>query len=102
MSAFFARYDGAVFAREVRLFSFEESLRLKRDPRRSGELKGLWPIVERHGRLFALDAECLGPEGEWPVVELADRSVDRAGSTLPPLPARAARRHGGRVGERRS
>jgi tetratricopeptide (TPR) repeat protein len=82
VSAFFTRYDGAVFAREVRLFSFEESLRLKRDPRRSAELKGLWPIVERHGRLFALDAECLGPEGEWPVVELADRSVDRAGSTF--------------------
>ena len=82
LAAFFSRYDGGVFAREVRLFSFDESWRLKRDPRRAGELKGLWPIVESHGRLFALDAECLGPEGEWPVVELADRSVDRAGSTF--------------------
>jgi hypothetical protein len=44
-------------------------------------LKGLWPVLERAGRLYALDAESAG-ESEWPVVEVADRSVDRAGSSF--------------------
>jgi tetratricopeptide (TPR) repeat protein len=82
MAAFFSRYDGGVLALRTRLFSFEEALRLKRDVRRATELKGLWPLLEREGRLFALDAEFAGTDGEWPVVELADRSVDRAGSSL--------------------
>jgi tetratricopeptide (TPR) repeat protein len=82
MQAFMARYDGGTLAPRTRLFSFDEALKLKRDVRRASELKGLWPLLERDGRLFALDAEFAGSDGEWPVVELADRSVDRAGSSL--------------------
>jgi tetratricopeptide (TPR) repeat protein len=82
MLAFFVRYDGGTLAPRARLFTFEEAQKLKRDVRRATELKGLWPLLERDGRLFALDAEFAGSDGEWPVVELADRSVDRAGSSL--------------------
>jgi tetratricopeptide (TPR) repeat protein len=82
MQAFFGRYDGGTLAPRTRLFSFDEALRMKRDVRRATELKGLWPLLEREGRLLALDAEFAGTDGEWPVVELADRSVDRAGSSL--------------------
>jgi tetratricopeptide (TPR) repeat protein len=82
VAAFLSRYDGGTLGRDTRLLSFEESFTLKRDPRRAADLKGLWPIADRHGHLFALDAEYPGSEGEWPVVELADRSVDRAGSTF--------------------
>jgi tetratricopeptide (TPR) repeat protein len=82
VAAFFARYDGGRLAPDVRILSFEEGLLARRDPRRAADFKGLWPIVERHGRTYALDSEYPGPEGEWAVVELADRSVDRAGTTL--------------------
>jgi tetratricopeptide (TPR) repeat protein len=82
VAAFLSRYDGGKLAPDVRILSFEEALAARRDPGRSPELKGLWPIVERHGRLYALDSEFPGPDGEWSVVELADRSVDRAGTTL--------------------
>jgi tetratricopeptide (TPR) repeat protein len=90
-AAFIARHNGGVLAEDVRLLSFEESLRRVREAERGGEgsggaggggvLKGLWPVLERAGRLFALDADAAG-EVEWPVVEVADRSVDRAGSSF--------------------
>lgn len=84
-TAFLNRHDGGILAPEVRLLSWDESLRRLRESDRAGEgasgLKGLWPVLERGGRLFALDAEAAG-ESEWPVVEVADRSVDRAGSSF--------------------
>src|SRR5438045_222248 len=83
-AAFLARHDGGLLAPDVRLFAWEESLRKVREADRGGEgggLKGLWPVLERGGRLYALDAEAAG-ESEWPVVEVADRSVDRAGSSF--------------------
>jgi tetratricopeptide (TPR) repeat protein len=83
-AAFLARHDGGLLAPEVRLFAWEESLRRVREADRGGEgggLKGLWPVLERGGRLYALDAEAAG-ESEWPVVEVADRSVDRAGTSF--------------------
>src|SRR5882757_10810989 len=88
-AAFIARHNGGVLAEDVRLLSFEESLRRVREAERAGEggsgatgvLKGLWPVLERGSRLFALDADAAG-ELEWPVVEVADRSVDRAGSSF--------------------
>jgi tetratricopeptide (TPR) repeat protein len=83
--AFLNRHDGGLLAPEVRLYSYEESLRKLREADRTGEgasgLKGLWPVLERGGRLYALDAEAAG-DAEWPVVEVADRSVDRAGSSF--------------------
>jgi tetratricopeptide (TPR) repeat protein len=90
-AAFIARHDGGALSDDVRLLSFEESLRRVREAERSGEggsagtapgvLKGLWPVLERGSRLFALDADAAS-EPEWPVVEVADRSVDRAGSSF--------------------
>jgi tetratricopeptide (TPR) repeat protein len=91
-AAFIARHNGGVLAEDVRLLSFEESLRRVREAERAGDggsggpagvgvLKGLWPVLERGSRLFALDADAAG-ELEWPVVEVADRSVDRAGSSF--------------------
>jgi tetratricopeptide (TPR) repeat protein len=90
-AAFMARHNGGVLSEDARLFSFEESLRRVRESERAagesggqaggGILKGLWPVLERGARLFALDADAAG-DGEWPVVEVADRSVDRAGSSF--------------------
>jgi tetratricopeptide (TPR) repeat protein len=65
----------------LRLLSLEESLRRASDPERPAELKGLWPVAERHLRLFALDLEA-AEDGECPVVEVAGRSVDRVGSSF--------------------
>ena len=62
MAAFLSRYDGGKLAPDVRVLSFEDSLAARRDPARATELKGLWPIVERHGRLYALDSEFPGPD----------------------------------------
>jgi tetratricopeptide (TPR) repeat protein len=84
-AAFVDRHDGGVLSSDVRLLSWDESLRRLREADRAGDgssgLKGLWPVLERGDRLFALDAEAAG-ESEWPVVEVADRSVDRAGSSF--------------------
>ena len=37
---------------------------------------------ERGGRLFALDAEEANADGEWPVVEVSERGVDRVGTSF--------------------
>src|SRR5829696_3842649 len=55
-AAFLARHDGGLLAPEVRLLSWDESLRRLREADRAGDgtsgLKGLWPVLERGGRLF--------------------------------------------------
>ena len=38
--------------------------------------------MERAGRRFALDAEEATTDGEWPVVEVSDRGVDRVGTSF--------------------
>lgn len=83
-AAFYARYDGGTLGPSVRLLSWAESARKVEAAARggTGHLKGLWPVLERGTRLFALDAEAATGEAEWPVVEVADRSVDRAGTTF--------------------
>src|SRR5688572_31679558 len=58
VAAFLGRFDGGRLATDVRILTFEEGLVLRRDPRRAADFKGLWPIAERHGRLYALDTEC--------------------------------------------
>jgi len=63
------------------LLSFEESQRLLRESPRSADWKGLWPVAVRGSRVFALDFEAT-QDGEQPVVEIAERSVDRVGSTF--------------------
>ena len=98
-AAFIERYNGGNFGRPttlsiptpiggaveedsyLTLLSFEESQRLLRESPRSAEWKGLWPVAARGPRIFALDFEST-QDGEQPVVEIADRSVDRVGSTF--------------------
>ena len=43
---------------------------------------GLWPVVERAGRRYALDAEEASSDGEWPVVEVSEHGVDRVGTSF--------------------
>jgi len=65
----------------LRLLSLDESLRWAAELKRPPERKGLWPVANRGARLFALDYDAEG-DGEWPVVEVAGRTVDRAGSSF--------------------
>src|SRR4029077_8284664 len=46
---------------------------------------GLWPIAERAGRRYALDAEEASGDGEWPVGEVTEHGVDRGGEALLPF-----------------
>ncbi len=82
LEAFFRGYDGGSLGDDVRLLSFEESLGRVRGPGRTIEMKGLWPVIERIGRVYALDAEGAEPDGEWPVVEVAGRNIDRVGTSF--------------------
>ncbi len=79
---FASLYDGGSLGGDVRLFSVAQSLARVRQASRTGEMKGLWPVLERGSRLYALDSESPGAEGEWPVVEVAERSADRVGSSF--------------------
>ncbi|MDX2020918.1 MAG: tetratricopeptide repeat protein [Deltaproteobacteria bacterium] len=101
VAAFFTAYDGGVISRRaagvtepstpsedpedtdvlVRFINHEEALALAEQG--GSSLKGLWPIMQRGGQIVALDAESpVAEEAEWPVVQVADRSVDRLGSSL--------------------
>lgn len=82
LSAFVERYDGGTLPHGVRLLSYEEAQTRHKELGKGAGLRGLWPVIERGPRLFALDAESADDvEGEWPVVEVADRSVDRVGTS---------------------
>jgi tetratricopeptide (TPR) repeat protein len=103
-AAFAARYDGGRLARPpaaagetpggggsqvevsddgvyLYLLGFEESQGILRDAAHPQDWKGLWPVARRGVRIFALDFEA-NPDGEQPVVEVGDRSVDRVGSSF--------------------
>jgi len=102
-AAFAARYDGGLLARPVagasdatssgaaaapsgdeaylHLLSFDEAQKILREAAQPQDWKGLWPVARRDVRVFALDFEAT-TDGEQPVVEVADRSVDRVGSSF--------------------
>jgi tetratricopeptide (TPR) repeat protein len=107
-AAFAARYDGGRLARPaaaasksgegepspgdepayggddsvyLAILGFEDSQRILREAGHSPEWKGLWPVARRGPRVFALDFE-VASEGEQPVVEVGDHSVDRVGSSF--------------------
>jgi len=104
-AAFAGRYDGGHLARPqadsqpggaipdadlacdaedpvyLHLLGFEESQRVLREAGHPPDWKGLWPVARRGSRIFALDFEATS-EGEQPVVEVGDRSVDRVGSSF--------------------
>jgi tetratricopeptide (TPR) repeat protein len=99
-AAFTLRYDGGNLARPntgvakpeaegeapedeiyLQLLTFEEGQRILREASQPADWKGLWPVARRGLRIFALDFEA-SPDGEQPVVEVGDRSVDRVGSSF--------------------
>lgn len=100
-AAFVLRYDGGKLARPptqggqaggedgpgadehtyLELLSFDEGQRVLRDAVQPADWKGLWPVARRGARVFALDFDT-GADSEQPVVEVADHSVDRVGSSF--------------------
>ena len=107
-AAFTARYDGGRLARlpvvatspgtdvpaagpedpsigndpvYLHLLGFEESQLILQEASPAQDWKGLWPVARRGQRVFALDFEAIA-EGEQPVVEVGERSVDRVGSSF--------------------
>jgi tetratricopeptide (TPR) repeat protein len=102
-AAFIARYDGGKLARPpapagetpgsgpqgdspddgvyLHLLGFDEAQGILREALHPEDWKGLWPVARRGARIFALDFEA-SQDGEQPVVEVADRSVDRVGSSF--------------------
>ena len=54
----------------------------RRTPGISAWPAGLWPIIDRAGRRYALDAEEASSDGEWPVVEVTEQGVDRVGTSF--------------------
>jgi tetratricopeptide (TPR) repeat protein len=86
MAAFLTAHDGGVLGTDVRLMSLEEASQRRRQPERSGVPggwpAGLWPVMVRGERRFALDAEGASSDGEWPVVEVGERGIDRVGTSF--------------------
>lgn len=65
----------------LQMLGFEESQRILREVEHPQDWKGLWPVARRGLRVFALDFEATA-DGEQPVVEVGERSVDRVGSSF--------------------
>jgi tetratricopeptide (TPR) repeat protein len=86
LAAFLASHDGGLLGSDVRLLSLDEATQRRFQPERAmlpGVWpSGLWPVMERGGRRFALDAEETSSDGEWPVVEVSDRGIDRVGTSF--------------------
>jgi tetratricopeptide (TPR) repeat protein len=86
LAAFLAAHDGGVLGTDVRLLGLEEAARRRRPAERPGVPgglpAGLWPVMERGGRRYALDAEEASSDGEWPVVEVGDAGIDRVGTSF--------------------
>jgi tetratricopeptide (TPR) repeat protein len=86
LAAFLTTHDGGLLGPEARLLTVDESVAritgTKRTPGLSTWPPGLWPIADRTGRRYALDAEEANGDGEWPVVEVTERGVDRVGTSF--------------------
>jgi tetratricopeptide (TPR) repeat protein len=86
LAAFLTAHDGGLLGPEARLLTVDESVArvtgAKRTPGLSNWPGGLWPIADRTGRRYALDAEEANGDGEWPVVEVTERGVDRVGTSF--------------------
>jgi tetratricopeptide (TPR) repeat protein len=81
LAAFLAAHDGGRLGPGSELFTLAEASGRFQGLAKSGQ-RGLWPFLEHGSRLFALDAEGTSSDGEWPVVEVTDRGVDRIGTSL--------------------
>src|SRR5262245_55825140 len=89
LATFLAAHDGGILAPDVRLLTIDEaSARVKAGPAAAASAGGarwqvgLWPVAERAGRRYALDAEEASGDGEWPVVEVTEHGVDRVGTSF--------------------
>jgi tetratricopeptide (TPR) repeat protein len=89
LATFLAAHDGGLLAPDTRLLTLDEAAaRVTGGAGRvlgatSGRWQvGLWPVAERAGRRYALDAEEASGDGEWPVVEVTEHGVDRVGTSF--------------------
>ena len=85
LAALLAAHDGGLLGPETRLLTMDEAVARVSGARRTPGIShwpaGLWPIVDRAGRRYALDAEEASGDGEWPVVEVTEQGVDRVGTS---------------------
>src|SRR5215831_6494916 len=90
LATFLASHDGGILSPDTRLLTIDDAAsRLGTVPGGSPAAGvgprwpvGLWPVVERSGRRYALDAEEASGDGEWPVVEVTESGVDRVGTSF--------------------
>jgi len=86
LAAFLAAHDGGLLSSDTRILTVDEAAARVSGKRRAAGLSGwpagLWPVVDRAGRRFALDAEEASGDGEWPVVEVTEQGVDRVGTSF--------------------
>src|SRR2546430_2296852 len=86
LGAFLAAYDGGILGGATRILTLDDANARVSGARPVPGLHswpiGLWPIVDRDGRRFALDADEAHDDGEWPVVEVSERGVDRVGTSF--------------------
>jgi len=89
LATLLAAHDGGILGPDTRLLTIDEAA--SRVAGRSGIgagagagrwQVGLWPVAERAGRRYALDAEEASGDGEWPVVEVTEHGVDRVGTSF--------------------
>jgi tetratricopeptide (TPR) repeat protein len=85
LATFLAAHDGGVLAPDARLLTIDEAVTRLGGGGAGGGGRwqaGLWPVAERAGRRYALDAEEASGDGEWPVVEVTEHGVDRVGTSF--------------------
>ncbi len=89
LATFLAAHDGGILAADTRLLTIDEAASRLAGRSGSGTVGGagrwqvgLWPVAERAGRRYALDAEEASGDGEWPVVEVTEHGVDRVGTSF--------------------
>jgi tetratricopeptide (TPR) repeat protein len=89
LATFLAVHDGGILGPDARLLTIDEAAARLAGGMAAGAggpgprwPVGLWPVVERAGRRYALDAEEASGDGEWPVVEVTEHGVDRVGTSF--------------------
>jgi tetratricopeptide (TPR) repeat protein len=90
LATFLAAHDGGILSHDARLLTIDEAAsRVAGGPGARSQISGgarwqvgLWPVAERSGRRYALDAEEASGDGEWPVVEVTEHGVDRVGTSF--------------------
>ncbi len=85
--AFVVAHDGGILGADINLLTVAEAQRRREAPLTGGARPpewpaGLWPVLERAGHRYALDMDDAATDGEWPVVEVSERGVDRVGTSF--------------------